>query len=124
MFVSSQSQSQWGSAAPPCEEAGGDADLPAVVGILAGAGVGGARVDLPRVGPRRGGGGCGGRGLLVQAAGRVPRPRGGHHTGALRLLPLRGEAARPHPRQAHDTENMGKSYVSLLFGPCCRGNGR
>jgi hypothetical protein len=39
--------------------------------------------------------GCGGGDLPVQAAGQVPQPRGGHHTGALRLLPLRGEAACP-----------------------------
>lgn len=47
----------------------------------------GARVDLPRVGPRRGGGGCGGRGLLYR------RP-GGFRGRAVGIIPARFASSR------------------------------
>jgi len=99
-----------------------DADLHAVVGLLGLVGLRRPRVDSPWAGARRGGRGGRRRGVPVPPAERVPQPRGGDHTRALRLLALRGQAARAHPRQAHDPENMGKSYVSFFLGPRCCGN--
>lgn len=91
-----------------------DADLRAIVGFLCLVRLRRPRVDSPRPGAWRGG--CGGRcrGVPVPPAGRVPQPRGGDHSRALRLLALRGQAARAHPRQAHDPGNLVLSHLTEI----------
>ena len=89
-----------------------DADQRAVVRLLVLVGLGCPRVGTPRASARRRGRGrC--RGIPVPVAERVPQPRGGDHTRALRLHAIRGQAARSHPRQAHDPGPPPSSYLVL-----------